>query len=354
MTFTFHRVTVVAVVVLLCLAIQSNAQEPADSLVKKLMLEGIDFAENGNFDLALITYHKARNLDPKDGFINYEIALAHYELENKEKALKYARVAAKEDSEHGIQACILSGTVLDESDKYRKAIKTFEKGTKRFGDYYLIHYNLGITALSHKDYQRAADAFEMAIRGKLDHVDSHMGLARSKSAQSKHAETLYPLLFYMLLAPDKSEGISDRIDVLMDQQVEVKFEKKPKKTRAWRSSMQMANLFLSMFGASRMLDSYSDLSDFDRSLKALKGYLSQMGKMNFDEFENVYASYYIPFFAAIADSEHMEAFYHFIRQESHEQSEQWVKTNYERIELFFIWLDAEAPRPPEELFQTNA
>ncbi len=151
----------------------------------EIMKRGIDHSEDGSYELALLEYQKALGIEPKSGFVNYEIALAHYQMGNKTKALEYAKKAVKEDSEHGVQATIMIGTVHDELGNYNESVKAFKKGIKKFGNYYLIWFNLGVTANTARDFDLAEEAFLASIANRLEHVNSHYGLASVMMRQNR-------------------------------------------------------------------------------------------------------------------------------------------------------------------------
>ena len=137
-----------------------------DSL-RTIMERGIAYADNGQFDLSLLEYQKVFNEDPKNAWVNYEMALSHYYMGNKLRAEKFAKTAAKERSENGLQAIILLGAIYDERGEHNQSVKIYQKGLKSFGDYYLLWYNLGVTANTMQDFELAEEAFTSAIQNKL-------------------------------------------------------------------------------------------------------------------------------------------------------------------------------------------
>ena len=321
----------------------------ADSVLQRHMDQGLAYANEGKYDLALMQYQQALDLEPKNAFVNYEMAHAHFELGNKSKARKYAHKVAKDDADFGVQGIILEGTVWDDLGKPKKAIKTFDRGIKRFGDYYLLHYNKGVTAFANADFEVAEAAFVAAIYCKLDHADSHLSLARTMSAQGRITQTLYPLYFYLLLQPNAEVAplLIDRVKTLQAHPDSViqRLSKSKKKERVYPLDdvMRTADMLFLAFYASRSLERYNDWSEEQIDREILGALFLEINRIDFRDRSDLYVNYYIPFFGAIAKEGYMEACYHFMHQAASAASAQWVEENFTAVEAFFTWLDEDAP-----------
>ena len=319
-----------------------------DSVLMEIMKRGIDHSEDGSYELALLEYQKALGIEPKSGFVNYEIALAHYQMGNKTKALEYAKKAVKEDSEHGVQATIMIGTVHDELGNYNESVKAFKKGIKKFGNYYLIWFNLGVTANTARDFDLAEEAFLASIANRLEHVNSHYGLASVMMRQNRRVEALYPLAFFLMLEPNSDRSIMAYQDIhrLMKRgvsmnagdtgNINITLNVASDKTedRGYRS----ADLMMSMLQAARTLDKGADSKHeaFKDNTASVFQYVSEL---ELDQTD-LYTSYYIPLFAALAGSEHFDTWCRYVRQNSDEQSATWVAENQEALSFMFDWLEA--------------
>lgn len=331
-----------------------GAQEDSitvDSAFRAAMDRGLAHYDDGRYDLALLEFEQARAIDPKSGFLNYETALTHYQMENNSTAVKYAKKAAKEDSQHGVQGSILLGTIWDERNKPKKSMRVLRKAIKRFGDYYLLNYNLGVAAFEAERYEEAFDAFQRAILKELDHPDSHLGMARVSSARERMVEALYPLYFFMLLEPEHelTPRLAERIvkfqEGLEQHSVEEKQKGKDKdKGYAWNDPMRTLDLqYRAFFMAKDLLAKDKVLND---QIVLLTTFFTEAGEVDFEARKDVVTSYYVPFFSAIAKQGYMEACYHYMHHKVYMASEAWMKDHYDEVEQFFQWLDAEAPKPP--------
>lgn len=322
-----------------------------DSAFKAAMDRGIAFADEGKFDLALLEYEQARAIDKENGFLNYETALAHYQLDNRSIAIKYAKQAVEEKSQHGVQGCILLGTIWDERGKHKKAMRILERGVKRFGDYYLLNYNLGVAAFAAAQYNDASDAFEKAILKSLDHSQSHLGLARVSSARERMVEALFPLYFFMLLEPEHElvPRLVERISRFQDGlEQHLVVDKKDTKKKGYPIGDPMVTLDLhyrAFHQAKQLLASDTSVS---AEIMLLATFFKAAGNIDLSRLDNLVSNYYVPFFAAIAEQGYMEACYHYSHHKTNENSAQWLKDNYQTVEAFFQWLDEAAPKPTTE------
>ena len=168
-----------------------------DSLISDILDNGAKNYEEGRYDLALIEYHRVLDIDSKHALANYELATCYYAIDNDKKAIKHAAVAARDESEIGIEATILKGGIIDQQGKSKKAMRTFKKGLRSFGDYYLLWYHYGISVTNANELQEASLAYQNAVTSKLDHSKSHFALARLMLIQHREAQAIYPLMFYI-------------------------------------------------------------------------------------------------------------------------------------------------------------
>lgn len=330
--------------ILIVLYFGSASLQAQDSLVRDIMLRGIELHDAGEYASAISTYNEALALQPKNGFVNYEIAYSYYAMGDQPAAIQFAKVAAKETSENGLQATILLGSIYDERGDYKRSVKVLKSAIKTYGDYYLIWYNLGVTVAGHEDLAEAEEAFLNAIQNKLDHANSHFALGRVLLMDGRRVEALYPFLFCALLEPgsDRSRVVYQSIEELFSSGVELGDEatitmnlSSDEKDPAMRS----AELMMSMLEASRNLEKYDtvDAAEIDREI--LTSFLTFMDGLDLGKRDDFFTRYYIPFFGAISASEHMEAFFHYIRMTNYPTSEQWCSDQPDRLQEFFDWLD---------------
>ena len=93
-----------------------------------------------------------------------------------------------------------------------------------------------------------------------------------------------------------------------------------------------------MLQAARTLDKGADSKHeaFKDNTASVFQYVSEL---ELDQTD-LYTTYYIPLFAALAGSEHFDTWCRYVRQNSDEQSATWVAENQEALSFMFDWLEA--------------
>lgn len=335
---------VVIILVLLCsMGSGLNAQNEPDS-IPSIMDRGMALHDEGKYEMSLVEYRKALELEPKNGFVNYEMALSYYYLGDKVHAEEYAQTASKEESESGVQGVILLGSLYDEQGKGKKSIKTYKSAIKRFGDYYLIWFNLGVTYNGMGQHEEAAKAFENALANKLDHSSSHYALGTMKQVQGKRAEAMLPFYFFLMLEPDSdrskqavaslndlwSQGVSRDDDENVTISIGSVDDKDP---------MHMTDMMISILESSDGLEQNEGKSDFELYHAKTTSLFKHLAEIDLGNRDDYYTQYYIPFFNRIAESEHSVAFTHYVLHSLYPESRKWVELHTEQLESLFNWLD---------------
>lgn len=318
----------------------------AQDSLEEIMERGIAFHEEGKYELSLIEYKKALAMEPKNAWVNYELGLSYYYLGNAAKAKKHAEVAAREKSEHGLQAVILLGTILDEEGEEKRSVKVYKKGIKQYGDYYLLWFNLGVTANAMGDYELAQEAFEKAVGNKLDHASSHYALASIKMIQGRRPDAMLPLYFFLLLEPtsERSQHACSDLMELWNQGITVNNDTSISLTvnppeKGEEEGMQSADFYITILAASGTLEQNTGKSEFDLFRDHSKDFFNYLVNIDYGSRDDFWTRYYIPFFIRLGQSEHMDAFVHYISQSSNEESRHWVDKHTDELEEMFNWLD---------------
>lgn len=319
----------------------------AQDNLQDIMERGMTLHDQGKYELSLIEYNKALELAPKSAWVNYETAVSYYYMGNKDKAMKHAKTGVKEKSENGVQCVILLGTLYDEMGASKKSVKAYKKGIKDYGDYYLLWFNLGVTANSMGDYELAEEAFLKSAGNKRDHASSHYALAAVHMVQGNRAEAMLPLYFFLMIEPatQRSQHAYADLHDLWSQGVERKDSTNISLTLSPLSDdkdgMRMTEFMITLIEASSTLKENANKTEFEQFRDKSKSLFEFMGDLDLEDRNDLFTNYYIPFFARIAKSEHLSVFTHFIRQSTSEESADWINTHADELEAFFVWLDEE-------------
>lgn len=124
--------------------------------------DAVKLMDTGRIDESLELLEEAQELDPKNSTYPYEMAYAYCLKEDYKEALKILRKLEKhKDATDLIYQ--MAGNCYDYLGKSKDAIKTYEKGLKKFPDSGCLHLELGIMKMKEGLYNEALSFFEKGI-----------------------------------------------------------------------------------------------------------------------------------------------------------------------------------------------
>ena len=140
--------------------------------VKKLVDQGVQFHEQGQFDEAIAKYKQAEKKDPKNALVKYEMAFTYHAKHDLEKALTYAKAATKLKTE-GLDENLYSllGSIYDEKGMLDSAIAIYREGFKKTPNSANIPYNATITYMRKNN----ADSAYAWVKRSLNNTRTHEG-----------------------------------------------------------------------------------------------------------------------------------------------------------------------------------
>lgn len=170
---------------LLCLFATAGVIGQAIDPVKVLVKEGIALHDQGQYDAAIAKYDSAIKMDANNFDAYYEKSLSFLFAKRYEDCIDVSKYLLRQHSDNPSIKEVYSnyGSALDDAGKPEDAIAIFEKGIKKFPDYYLLHYNKALTLGRMKRWDDAMPFFMNALRNKPNHAGSlyyvSMGLENS-------------------------------------------------------------------------------------------------------------------------------------------------------------------------------
>jgi tetratricopeptide (TPR) repeat protein len=178
------------------------AQSPVDSLVQL----GIQCHDNGQYDKAIELYQKALEIDPASPLTNYEIALTYMYAKDYANSIKHSDIVIGQKGQNLLQAYVTKGSCLDYLGKTDESIRLFEQGIRKFGDHYLLYYNLGYDYYKLKNYEKAQEVFTKAIKSNPNHASSHLFLGFTMADLDQKVQSLLCLHYFLLLEPNSGRA----------------------------------------------------------------------------------------------------------------------------------------------------
>ena len=322
----------------------SHGQNQVDGLVQI----GIGYHDNGEFHEAIEFYNRALEIDPESMYANYELALTYMSLEEYEKAIEHTDIVLKQEGDEVLLAYTVKGSALDNLGRTEESIELFEKAIEKYGDYYLLHYNLGINYSKIEDYEKAEPAFVRAIMSNPFHASSHITLALTKREQDQRVQSLLGLYYFLLLEPrspraeiayyllmeqlrgsvQESKDNSNAIDIILNSsRMDVEFS--------------AAEVMLAMLEASSMLEENKDKTAEELFVDNTKSFFTLLGELlkNKEDATGLWWNLYVPFFYDLSRSGHLEAFCYYISSSFREEAMEWFLSNSEKIEELADWVE---------------
>jgi tetratricopeptide (TPR) repeat protein len=311
--------------------------------IKKLVSEGVELNDQGKYDEAIAKYKEALDIDKNSTLANYELAYTYLASGQYENAIKFSKRVIDQDSDNQLGAYVTLGTSFDMLGKPDKAMKAYEEGIEKFPESNLLYYNLAITALNQKDYEKAEQSATNAIKYKPQHCSSHIIiLAVTMQDQKKRVKSILPLFYSLMLEPTSNRAKSNypTLLILLNQGVERKSEKNinisvPNFADA-DSVYSPVELMLSLSAASKLTDtSKSEMENFVETTRSLFSIMGELKKENKD----IWWDFYVPRFNDLIQTENYEAFCYYISQSANkEEVTTWIKDHPEKMEKFGTWL----------------
>ncbi len=333
--------------IVLVIGVVTSIQLVAQSKVQDLVKEGIQYHDSGKYEEAIKKYEEALKIDPNSALVQYELSLSYLENKDYEKSIEYSSQVIDHNDEHKLPAIIVKGSALDELGKTQESIDLFNEAIKTQGDHYLLYYNLAVDYTKLKDYDQVDSNLLLALENNIHHASSHYLLAKFNSDKGLKIQSLLSSYFFLLIEPNsnRSAEILELIQYNLGSNVS-KSEDKPNEINITLSPVKdnpfsAAELMMSLQSASSNLEENKDKSEYQLFTDQTKSLFRTLGELNKDKPDDIWWSFYIPFFSELAKSDHLETYTMYITQSSNEEFEQWMSQNEEQMDKFEHWLNNE-------------
>ena len=208
-----------SIALLLCIATtsifaaSSTANKNADA-AQRLVNEGVQFHEQGQFDDAIAKYKQAEKKDPKNALVKYEMAFTYHAKRDLDKALTYAKAATKLKTDNiNENLYSLLGSIYDEKGLPGSALAVYREGFKRSPNSANIPYNATITYMRKNN----ADSAYAWIKRSLNNTRTHEGsyyYAGFLASQIGKWPAFYAYTMYSTFISKKAEIIRDNLSRL--------------------------------------------------------------------------------------------------------------------------------------------
>jgi tetratricopeptide (TPR) repeat protein len=313
---------------------------------RQLVKEGVQLHDEGKYAEAIGKYDAALAEDASYFSAWYEKSFSLSALGKSEEVVAISKRLLKDfPNEPDLKLVYVSyGNVLDESGKGKAALKIYDEGIRKFPDFYLLHFNKGISLSMQNKTEEAIPYFQKAVVLNPDHAGSHNALGRLLinrnkvpgvlalmrmlviEPQTKRAaenwQTLQPLLM-----PESKKEITISADFLLGSLKEKKKE----------NSFVAQELMLATLGGEVKSDDGQPITGMKKLIIQLNLFFAGLANEN-KENAGFYWDYYAPYFAALQKSEHLNTFAYIIQATGQDAGvQEWLKSHGKEIEAFYEW-----------------
>lgn len=318
--------------------------------VSKLVKEGIVLHDKGDYEGAIAKYEVALVIDKDDYDANYEKSLSCLYAKKYDECIAISKYLIEKHKDNAAIRGVYCncGSAYDDKGDADGAINMYDKGLKLFPDYYLLHYNKGLTLGRQKKWDDAMLSFSAAMKSKPTHAGSlyYSSLAMEKSnkvaaiicglcflavePEGKRAKSMYDYLFDLFNSFAKKDGEKNTtITLNMDD-----FENKKKE-----NNFSMVNMMLGLTIASSLTDSVkakTDVAKLSLYIQLMTSSLSTGQK----DGKGIYWKTYAPFLIAMKENDLMDVFAHIASITSgNDENIQWINNNQDKLKDFYKWMN---------------
>jgi tetratricopeptide (TPR) repeat protein len=340
--------------------------QDAGSLIK----EGIELHDAGEYNKAVEKYLEALKIDPQNATAYYEAGFSYHLAKDYDNALKMIDKAIElGDAETKLGATVIKGSILDETGRKKESAKFYEEALKTYPDHYLLWFNYGVTLMGLQRFDEAEKAYTNGLNLKINHPGSHLQLGNLNRIENKKATSALSFYFFLLLENNTSRSADAATKLLTMIYGDPADSTKNEKTifinaetlgpKGNPSILGSAELYFGMMGvASGEIDKQTgskrtqpqrfanDTHNFFQVLKELRENEAKEArskkkkkKKSQGPESNFYLDHYVPFFTALNEAGHSEAFSYYVMNSLRlPEVDEWMKTNKDQMERFYTWV----------------
>lgn len=315
-------------------AMQVKAQD-----AHALIVEGVKLNNSHNYAGAIEKYKAAINLEPNNASANYQLAFSLNASRKSKEALPYLQKVVKSGSSPAVigSSYELMGTIYDQSAQPQKAIESYELGIKADSSSQSLRYNLGLAYFRTHQYAAAEQSAIAAIQIDPKYASSWRLYALVTFHQNKRAAALLGFCSFLWFEPTGAraqEAYGNLQHILQGGNL------KPQPSPPNYSYIEQETYKLNqtirqaMFAVSkRRYVTKADL--FTEQLRAL---FTAIGPIAKERAINSFFKEQAGFYYNLAQSPHLEAFSHFIRQSADKTAAAWLQNHQQEVTELDNWV----------------
>jgi tetratricopeptide (TPR) repeat protein len=329
-----------------------NSQE-----AEKLITEGVELNDKGDFAGAIAMYDKAFELDSNNFYAYSEKAYTLIGLEKYSESIENCQKAiALYPNQKGLDMVYITyGNALDLLKKPDESIKIYNEGIRLFPKFHMLFYNKAITLAGLEKTEEAIVNLHKSMSLNPKHAGSQNAIAQLEYQNSHKIPALLAYSRFLIIEPQgqRAEANLKALQSIMssyaketgEKSVTIKIDAESMKTKDADGTV-IPNNFSSVevaFGLSTALDfdkkykKQTLVEKFIRNFEFLAGGLS-VGQNDNTGF---YWAFYAPYFIEMKEKGFMNTFGYLAHAESGDKDViKWLEKHEIDIDKFYEWSSA--------------
>ncbi|MEL1254441.1 tetratricopeptide repeat protein [Flavobacterium sp. DGU38] len=325
----------------------SYAQNPAEA--EKLVEEGIELHDKGDYPGAIAKYGKALEVDKNNLMALSEKALTLSASGQYDEAIKACKQIISTHSNEDLSNVYVSyANSLDHLKKTDEALSIYEEGIQKFPNYYQLYFNKGICYANTNKPHEAIGCFQKALLVNPNHPGSLNAIAIME-AESNRIPSILAFSRFLILEPqtpraeknlgslknllmqgvkqeDKGITININSDVVSDS-----------KNKKKENDFSQADLILSMAAALDFDEKNLNKTDVEKFIGKFETICASL-----DETKKGNSGFYwenlTPYFIEMNKKKMIKPFgYIAFAASGNEDVSKWLQENQAELEKFYTW-----------------
>ncbi len=324
---------------------------------EKLVDAGIVLHDKGEYANAIIKYDSALLLDKDNLFALAEKSMTLFYLENYNEAIKIGLSAIEKHkgSKNLKLVYVTCGNAYDANNNSEKSLEIYDEGIKYFPDYYLLHFNKGITLVSLKNYEEAMKCFHKSASLNPNHASSQNLIARILFYDKKNIPSILAYSRFLILEPQSKRSVENfaSLQEVLKSNVEKKNDKSitinlspglfsdtTAEGKPNENNFSSAELILAMSTAMEFDKKNKKKSDVEKFIAKFEILCSTLNETKKDN-HGFYWDYYVPYFIELKEKNHIETFAYLVFATSTDPKvDKWIKSHQKEFDEFYAWSDS--------------
>ena len=340
----------------LCFNLAVFAQDAATA--DQLVNEGVTLHDKGDYKGAIAKYDKALAADQDNLNALAEKAFSLNSLQQFEESIKMCEQAVEKHPGHTDLKNVYAtwGNALDALKRPDESVEVYNEGIALFPDFYMLHFNKGITLTMQQQLAEAMVSFKNSLKFNPNHPGSHNAVARVAHMQDKKIPALLAYMRFLAIEPEgyRAKENFKNLRMILDGDVETKGKKSTITINVGdladtlpNGKMKEDNFatieLIFALGAGiqedKKMRKFSEQERLAMRLSMLAGSLSEGREKN----SGFFWEYYAPYFIEMSDKKLMTTFCYIMYASTGDADvNKWLKSHQTELNEFFEWSEAYA------------